>query len=459
MSIQDLSKDIGSGKIKTDETTLKFYGKDWTTYFDIRCSAVIFPESVSDVQKTVLWARKNKIALVPSGGRTGLSGGAVAKNGEVVVSFEKMNQILNFNETDSTVTVQPGIITETLQKFAVEKNLYYPVDFAARGSSQIGGNIATNAGGIKVVRYGLTRDWITGLKVVTGAGDILELNNNLVKNATGLDLRHLFIGSEGILGFIVEATVRLSKPPPSLKVLVMGLSGLDAVMKVFNEFKSKTVLTAFEMFSEKALQKVIANTQLPRPFESVCDFYVVAEVETRNEFDEDSALKVFEVCAESGIVLDGAIAQSESQAKSFWRLREDISESLAKYSPYKNDISVPISKVQPFMQELDCVLAKAYPHWEVIWFGHVGDGNLHINILRPEGMSKEVFVQECRQVDDLVFGTVQKFTGSISAEHGVGLTKKSFLHFSRSAAEIALMKGIKKVFDPDSIMNPGKVID
>ena len=173
---QELKNILSQEQIKTDSDSLKFYGKDWTTYFDISPSAIAFPQFASEVQELVRWARKYAIGLVPSGGRTGLSGAAVATNGEIVVSFEKMNRILNFNEIDGTVLCEAGVITENLQKFASEKGLSYPVDFAARGSSQLGGNIATNAGGIKVVRYGLTRDWITGLKVVTGAGEILDLN-------------------------------------------------------------------------------------------------------------------------------------------------------------------------------------------------------------------------------------------------------------------------------------------
>jgi FAD/FMN-containing dehydrogenase len=239
----------------------------------------------------------------------------------------------------------------------------------------------------------------------------------------------------------------------------MGVTGLDSVMKVFSEFKKKSTLVAFEMFSEKALKKVIESTNLPRPFETATDFYVLAEVEMKSEAEQNQVLEIFETCLEQGLVVDGAMSQSESQAKNFWRLREDISESLAKYSPYKNDVSVAISKVPAFMQDLDAILVKAYPKWDVIWFGHIGDGNLHINILRPEGMSKEDFVKECRQVDLMVFEAVRVQGGSISAEHGVGLTKKSFLTYSRSQAEIDLMKGIKKVFDPDGILNPGKVID
>lgn len=342
---QELKNILSQEQIKTDSDSLKFYGKDWTTYFDISPSAIAFPQSASEVQELVHWARKHAIGLVPSGGRTGLSGAAVATNGEIVVSFEKMNRILSFNEINGTVLCEAGVITENLQKFASEKGLSYPVDFAARGSSQLGGNIATNAGGIKVVRYGLTRDWITGLKVVTGAGEILDLNKSLVKNATGLDLRHLFIGSEGILGFVIEATVKLAPQPPPLQVMVLGVSGLSDLMQIFAEFRRKTTLVAFEMFSEKALQKVMEKTGLSRPFSSICPFYVLLEIEVRSPQDHELALEIFETCVEKNLVTDGAISQSNSQAKAFWRLREDISESLAAFSPYKNDVSVSISKV------------------------------------------------------------------------------------------------------------------
>lgn len=449
---------IHKSQIKTDPESLKYYGKDWTTYFDIKASAILFPTSTTDVVEIVKWARKNKISLIPSGGRTGLSGAACALNGEVIVSFEKMNHILQFNEIDSTVDIEPGVITETLQEFAQSKNLFYPVDFAARGSSQMGGNIATNAGGIKVVRYGLTRDWVVGLEVVTGSGEVLHLNNGLVKNATGLDLRHLFIGSEGILGFITQAKIKLAPATPPLKTFVFALDQLSSVMKVFSEFKNKTQLQAYEMFSEKALNHVLHATGLSRPFETKTDFYVVCEVECPTDSAEEKVMATFESCLEKGWIIDGVVSQSDVQAKTFWRYREDISESLSKFSPYKNDIAVSISKVPDFMSDLDQVLTSAYPTWEVVWFGHIGDGNLHINILRPEGMTKEAFVAECRKVDELVFKAVQKQQGSISAEHGVGLTKKSFLTYTRSKEEIEIMKGIKKVFDPDNIINPGKVV-
>lgn len=443
--------------IKSDPATLAQYGKDWTSYFNIKASYVLFPRHTNDVVEIVKWARKNKVSLIPSGGRTGLSGAACALNGEVIVSFDKMNQIRDFNSTDQTVTVEAGVITENLQKFALEQGLYYPVDFAARGSAQMGGTIATNAGGIKVVRYGMTRQWVAGLTVVTGAGEVLQLSNGLIKNATGYDLKQLFIGSEGTLGFITEALIQLAPAPSPCRVLLLACQDLNHIMQVFEAFKKETTLVAFEFFSDLALQYVQKSTHLGDPLSQRSPYYIVTEIEAPNDQSEENILSVFEKLLEKEIIIDGSMAQSAQQSQTFWRYREDISESISPYSPYKNDISVKISKVPTFMKDIDSVLKVAYPTWEVVWFGHIGDGNLHINILRPKDMTKEDFVKECQKVDQKVFEAVQRHQGSISAEHGVGLTKKPFLHYTRSPEEITIMKGIKKIFDPDGIINPGKV--
>ena len=359
LALTELKTILGSDQISIESEVLKKYGKDWTTYFDVDASAVVFPKSADEVVSIVRWARKYSVALIPSGGRTGLSGAAVATSGEMVVSFEKMNQILAFNPIDQTVKVQAGVITEDLQEFAKTKGLFYPVDFAARGSSQIGGNIATNAGGIKVVRYGLTRDWVTGLKVVTGNGDLLELNNNLVKNASGLDIRHLFIGSEGILGFICEATIKLLPAPASSQVLLLAVPDLHKIMDVFQLFSERTTLTAFEMMSDKAMRKVLNSTGLPHPLSASSDYYLIIETEAASDEQTNAIMSTFEIAMEKGWVSDGNLSQSEIQAKTFWRYHEDISEALAKFSPYKNDISVPIGSVPQFMLELDSVLSKA----------------------------------------------------------------------------------------------------
>ncbi len=456
----DLSKIVGDHNVLNDTSSLTEYGRDWTRYYTPTPRAVVFPPSTEQVVKLVHWARKHKVSLVPSGGRTGLSGAAVAKNQEVVVSFAKMNKVLDFSETEMTITVEPGVITETLQNHVADKGYYFPVDFAARGSSQIGGNVATNAGGIKVVRYGLMRDWVAGLEVVTGAGDVLTLNQALIKNATGYDLRHLFIGSEGTLGFITKIILKYTHPPKPLSVLVLGVPDTESVMKIFAEFRKRTAIMAFELFTDKALTTVLeSHTELPKPFETPAPIYVLIEYEKLNSSSDDEALAAFETCVEQGWALDGVLSQSETQSKNFWALREFISEACSKYTPYKNDISVTISKVPAFMKKTNEVFTKAYPDLKVIWFGHIGDGNLHINILKPKELPMDEFVKRCQQVDAMLFKTIQEFGGSISAEHGVGLSKKPFLQFTRSVQEIEVMKGIKKVLDPDGLINPGKVFD
>ena len=459
MNLDELTKRAPQLKFATDSDSLKKYGKDWTKHLVAKASAVLFPTSTEEVKTIVDWARVTKTALIPSGGRTGLSGGATALNNEVIVSMEKMNRILNFDAYDMSVTCEAGVITETLQKYAEEKGLFYPVDFGARGSSHIGGNIATNAGGIKVLRYGMTRNWVTALEVVTGTGEILNLNQGLIKNATGYDLRQLFIGSEGTLGFITKATMQLTKKPADSMVFVFALPELDSLMKVYHLFKSEMPLLAFEMFTDLALKYVQAHTHLPKPCGTDAPLYVVMEIEKLGEDVESQAMQAFESAVEKGWILDGVLAQSPAQARDFWRLREDITEATSMYQPYKNDISVRISQVPAFLLEMDALLKKEYPDFSVVWFGHIGDGNLHINILKPENLSSDEFMKRCKNVDELLFKTIKKYLGSVSAEHGVGLTKKPYLGFTRSAGEIQIMKSLKKLFDPDTILNPGKIFD
>jgi len=398
------------------------------------------------------------VAIVPSGGRTGLSGGAVAMHGELVVSFERMHRILGFDPVDRTLTVEAGVVTEAVQQAAREHGLYYPVDFGSRGSSQIGGNVATNAGGIKVIRYGLTRDWVAGLKAVTGTGELLDSSRGLVKDATGYDLRHLLIGSEGTLGLVVEVTLRLTDPPRSPQVMLMAVPDMPAVMQVFTACRESLSLTAFEFFSGKALAHVLANGG-KRPYETDAPCHVLVEYEAPGEADTEAALAVFEHAAGEGWAIDGVMAHSEAQAADLWRLREGITESLAPHTPYKNDVSVRVSRVVPFLDDMQGLFAREYPDFEVVWYGHIGDGNLHVSVLRPRDMEMADFVRECGRVTELLCQVLQRHGGSISAEHGVGLLKKPYLHTVRSAREIALMRQIKQVFDPRGILNPGKLFD
>jgi len=455
--IDQLRSLMDGSKVLTDPADLETWGRDWTRHYQPDPIAICFPKSTEQVQTLIRFANEHRIGLVPSGGRTGLSSAAVALNGEIVVSFDAMNQILDFNASDRLVRCQAGVVTEQLQTFAEEKGLYYPVDFASAGSSQLGGNISTNAGGIKVIRYGMTRDWVAGLKVVTGKGDIIDLNMGLEKNNTGLDLRHLFVGAEGTLGFITEAYMKLTRPPVNLTVLVLGLSDLNRTMEVLQTFQSKLDLTAYEFFSHEAMEQVLAHGKVSAPFETRAPYYALLEFEGVNEQAMDDAMTLFETCVENGAVMDGVMSQSETQAKNLWQLRERISESITPRTPYKNDISVRVSRVPEFLQEIDQLVGREYPDFEIIWFGHIGDGNLHLNILKPTDLSMEEFLETCAKVNKWVFEIVKRYEGSVSAEHGVGLVKKNYLHYTRSEADIAAMKAIKSVFDPNGIMNPGKV--
>jgi FAD/FMN-containing dehydrogenase len=419
----------------------------------------VLPGSVEEVQALVRLAVREGLSIVPSGGRTGLSAGAVASRGELVIALDRLNRIEHFDPVDRTVHCGAGVTTVQLQQFAEERGLFYPVDFASSGSSQIGGNIATNAGGIKVIRYGMTRDWVAGLKLVTGSGELLDLGRGLIKNNAGYDLRQLVIGSEGTLGLIVEATMRLHSAPDNPAVMVLGAPDMAAIMRILGLFRSELELSAFEFFSELALQKVVSHQGLQRPFDTETPYYALLEFEQPDEAALERAMGLFEQAVMEGWALDGSISQSVAQARSLWRLREDISETISRWTPYKNDISTVVSRVPDLLAEVEAEVNALYPGFEIVWFGHIGDGNVHLNILKPDDLPMAEFQQRCGEVSHRVFEIVQRHGGSISAEHGVGLLKKDYLHYSCSPAEIEIMRRIKKAFDPQGIMNPGKIFD
>lgn len=456
--LEDLHDTVPGLRLETDPAALEHYGRDWTRRWTPAPLAIALPSDVAQVQAVVRWAGNHGVAIVPSGGRTGLSGGAVAANGELVLSLSRMNRVLGFDAIDRTLTVQAGITLQAAQEAAAGHGLAYPVDFAARGSCSIGGNIATNAGGIRVLRHGNTREWIAGLKLVTGTGEVLELGRGLVKNSSGYDLRHLAVGSEGTLGIVVEATLRLTAPAPPTQVMLLALPSFEVLMAVFAHLRARLRLEAFEFLTDRALHHVLAHGG-QAPFAERHPYYVVAEFALEGEADEAAMLEAFEHCVERGWVGDGVIAQGQAQAAQLWRLREDITESLAPYVPYKNDVSVRVAAMPAFLAESQALLAREYPEFDVVWFGHVGDGNLHINVLRPDGMDNAAFVARCERVTRLLAEILQRHGGSISAEHGIGLVKKDYLWSTRSAAEVEVMRGIRRVLDPHGIMNPGKLFD
>ena len=445
---------LPASRCRTDADAKERFGRDRTTGFPADPAVVLLPETTEEVVEIIRRANANNHPLVPSGGRTGLSGGAVARTGEAVLSLDRMNQFIDFNPVDRLITCQAGVVTQVIQQIAADNGLFYPVDFASVGSSHIGGNVATNAGGIRVIRYGLTRQWIAGLKVVTGSGAVLDLNHGLIKNATGYDLRHLFIGSEGTLGVVTEVTVRLTMAPQPQRVLVLAVPHLTDLMAVLKRFSSDIDLSAFEFFSDLAMSKVIARGNANRPFAARSPFYALLEFDARAE---EVAMQAFENAVAAGIVTDGVMSQSDREIRSLWALRENISDSLAPERPYKNDIAVRIADVPEFLVAVDRLVNHRYPDLEVCWYGHIGDGNLHLNILKPANMDDAEFHARCHHISPELFREVALRRGSVSAEHGVGLLKRDFLGYSRSAQEIAAMQAVKQVFDPNGVLNPGKL--
>ncbi|MGA9523568.1 MAG: FAD-binding oxidoreductase [Myxococcaceae bacterium] len=441
-----------------DPGELAEFGRDWTKVYVPAPSAVAFPRGTEEVSRLMKLCSAHKIPVVPSGGRTGLAGGAVAKDGELVLSLTRMNRMGPVDVLGNTVRVQAGAVTEAVHLHCAPHGLTWPVDFASKGSSQVGGNISTNAGGVKVIRWGLTRQWVLGLQVVTASGEVLELNDALEKNNTGADLRQLFIGSEGTLGIITEATLKLARIPGKLDVLLFAVPDVAGVLKLFREARRAPItLSAYEFFTDRCLARVQRHRKLRSPFEQPSGCYVLLETE---DSDPEQLELWLGSLFEKGIVTDGTMAQGSQQAQELWALREGISESLsATGMPHKNDVALPIAALEAFTTELEQVFSARYPDWEICLFGHIGDGNLHINVMKPDAMEKADFLRHTHEADHAMFELVRRHRGSISAEHGIGLLKKPYLSYSRSPAELALLAGLKRTLDPDNLLNPGKVLD
>jgi FAD/FMN-containing dehydrogenase len=453
-----VARDFPADFLTTDDADRAEYGRDWTKVHAPNPAAIALPRTTDEVSRLLRLCSEFHLAVVPSGGRTGLAGGAMAANGELVVSLTRMRRMEPVDVLGATVRVQAGAVTEAVHQHCAEHGLTWPVDFASKGSSQVGGNIATNAGGVKVIRYGLTRQWVLGLTVVLASGEVLELNGALEKNNTGTDLRQLFIGSEGTLGIITEATLKLTRLPGKLDVFLFAVPDLAGVLRLFGEARrAPFTLMAFEFFTDRCLARVQRHRRLVAPFSEPSTHYVLVEAERVDEGAvEGWVARLFEF----GVVNDGLQAQNSGQAAEFWALREGISESLSATGlPHKNDVALPIVELESFCAQLDAVFTKRYPGWEIALFGHIGDGNLHINVMKPDDLDKAAFLAKTKEADHDIFTLVKAHHGSISAEHGVGLLKKPYLEYTRAPAEITLLKALKQTLDPMGILNPGKILD
>lgn len=460
-SVKFFQSVVGENHVLTEPSDLKAWGTDWTKVFEPKPMCIVKPDSTEQVSKLLAYCYANELAVTPSGGRTGLCAGAVAPAGEVIINLSRMNKIIEVDTVGLTITAEAGVTTEALQEAAKSKGLFFPLDLASKGSCQIGGNIATNAGGVKLIRYGGTREQVLGLEVVLANGDILDMNVALRKNNSGYDLKHLFIGSEGTLGIVTKAVLRLVPKPRNLQIAIMATDSFTKIPQILTEASLAGVsITAFEFFTQVAHRIVLKHLPGARsPFQEMAPFYVLLEVEQPGSEPEIESL--LEKLFEAGLITDASIAANSTQFKEFWGLRENITESLAAHGQVrKNDISLAIDKLDGFVTALESLLATKNPKdMDLVLFGHIGDGNLHINYVSPKTRDSKEFHLEARAIEEDVFKLLSKFKGSISAEHGIGLTKKKDLHFTRTPDEVAWMKKTKAIFDPKGILNPGKIFD
>ncbi|MBU45631.1 MAG: FAD-binding oxidoreductase [Spirochaetaceae bacterium] len=433
--------------------------------------AIAEPNSTEQIQSIVRLCRKLRLPLVAQGGLTGYAGGASSVGNCLLLSLRRMSRILSLDPYLPAVTVQAGCITANLQQYALEHGYYFPVDFASAGSSQIGGNVATNAGGIRLIRYGGMRSHVLGLKAVMGNGEILQTNGEVLKDNTGYNLKELLVGSEGTLGIITEVTLALTSPPPETIVLLCGVASVESILDLLAlGRKTGLDLHAFEFFDRACMDSVIQYNDLDSVLEGF-PWYCLLEFssgEKATEFMESEELL--------GICSDALPADSESGKKKFWSYRENISESLSHGPVHKNDISIPLAKIPSYMRDLESLIARDFPDFRKYLFGHIADGNIHIN-LKPAiaanepsshqqqldedstDSDKSDFFAQCRQFDVKNTDLIRKHHGSISAEHGIGLLKKQALRTVKSESEIRWMQQLKRIFDPDGILNPGKIFD
>jgi D-lactate dehydrogenase (cytochrome) len=442
------------------------YLTDWRRRFTGTARAVLRPGSTEDVAALVQLCHTHRVPIVPQGGNTGLVLGSVPDQSgtAVVMSLSRMNHIRAVDAINNTLTAEAGCTLHQVQQAAEAQDRLFPLSLASEGSCSIGGNLATNAGGTAVLRYGNARELTLGLEVVTAQGEVWHGLRSLRKDNTGYDLRDLFIGSEGTLGIITAAVLKLFAQPAARTTALFALESVSDALALFALARERcdSNLTGFEFMSDFCLQLVERHVATARlPFKQRSAQYVLMELST--SASEDHAISQLESVAEQALdqhmARDVVVATSMAQSKALWHLREHISEAqAAEGKNIKHDIALPISAIQAFMSDTDAELQRVFPGCRIVTFGHLGDGNLHYNVSAPLGEHDDVFLAAQSEINLIVHDRVHRYGGSISAEHGLGALKREEILRYKSGTEMAMMMAIKRALDPLNLMNPGKVL-
>lgn len=456
---------VGAAQVLT-EGDLSAYELDWRKRYRGRALAVVRPGSTQEVAAVVRACAAHGTSLVPQGGNTGLVGGGTpdASGSQVLLSLQRLNRIRGIDAANLTLTAEAGCVLQTVQDAARGAGLLFPLSLAAEGSCTIGGNLAANAGGTQVLRYGNARELCLGLEVVTAGGEVWDGLAGLRKDNTGYDLRDLFIGSEGTLGIITAATLKLHPRPAATMTALAAVATLDAAVALLQAAQARlgAGLTGFEVMNEASLALVRRHfPQLTQPL-APAPWMVLLEQSDTESAEHARALfeTLLEAAFEAGTISDAAVAESIEQSQGLWHLRESIPLAQAEEGlNIKHDIALPVSRIPAFVAETDAALQRHFPGARLIDFGHLGDGNLHYNVQAPEGTSAADFLRtQEAAINTLVYDAVQRFGGSISAEHGIGQLKRDELARRKSPVALGMMRAIKQALDPAGLMNPGRML-
>jgi len=471
--IDNLRAIVGERGLITDEPGKHPYLTDWRENYLGAALAVVRPATTEEVAAVVKLCLVEHVAIVPQGGNTGMMGGGTPhqQGREIVLSLNRMNRIIELDAIGYTMTVEAGVILKTIQETATRNDRLFPLSLAAEGSCTIGGNLSTNAGGVQVLHYGNARQLVLGLEVVTPQGEVWNGLRALKKDNTGYDLRDLYLGAEGTLGIITKAVLKLWPKPKDIATSWIAVPSPEAAVALLSgaHAASEDNVTSCELMARQGVDLVLKHIPgSADPLSERHEWYVLLEWSStrprRAGANETGLLEKMEAylgeAMEQGLVLDAALAQNETQAKAFWALRENHSESQKREGPsIKHDISVSVSKIPAFMSEGLAAVTKVLPDCRPVPFGHVGDGNLHFNCQAPAGWDKPRFMANAHAISTAVYDIVVRYGGSISAEHGIGQMKVEELAHYRSKVELDTMRAIKRALDPQNLMNPGKILD